>query len=229
MIATSTPSTPSTPSISSPPAEQRVVLENITWQTFETLLSEMGDNRGTRLTYDRGFLEIMSPLLDHEQFKRILEKFVDALAEELNIEILSAGSATLKRQDLERGSEPDSGFYIQNESLVKGKRKIDLPTDPPPDLVIEIDITSSSLDKSALYAALGVPEIWRYNGRILQFLQLQEGNYIASEYSRAFPLLPVAEVARFLEQSQTTGETTLLRSFRAWVQQQLEAGEFPPG
>jgi len=149
--------------------EQRTVLRNITWSTFESLLKDMGEHRASRLMYDRGTLEIMTPLYEHEKPNRVLAKFIDALGEELNIEVSSAGSTTLKRRDLERGSEPDSSFYIENERFVRGKKGIDLRNDPPPDLVIEIDITSSSLDSFEIYAALGVPEIWRYDGNILQF------------------------------------------------------------
>ncbi|MEB3825924.1 Uma2 family endonuclease, partial [Phormidium sp. CCY1219] len=111
---------------------------------------DMGDNRNIRLTYDRGLLEIMTPLLEHEQPNRLLAKVASAVAEELNVEILSAGSTTLNRADLEKGSEPDSSFYIQNERLIRGKRTIDLKTDPPPDLVIEIDVTSSSIDREGI-------------------------------------------------------------------------------
>ncbi|MBO0350798.1 Uma2 family endonuclease [Phormidium pseudopriestleyi FRX01] len=213
----------STTSQFKPLTEGRVLLQNISWKTYERLLNEMGDHRNTRLNYDRGLLEIMTPLFEHENPKRILEKFVDALADVLNIEILSAGSTTLNRPDLARGSEPDSGFYIQNEQQVKGKRTINLKTDPPPDLVIEVDVTSSSIDREGIYAAMGVPEIWRCDRGLLKFLQLRSGNYIETEHSLAFPLLPVTEVAKFLEQSQTVGETTLLKAFRAWVREQIQA------
>lgn len=204
-----------------PTVPGRVVLNQISWHTYEQLLAEMGDNRTIRLCYDRGLLEIMTPLLDHENPKRILEKFVDALAEEGNIEILSVGSTTLKRPDLAKGAEPDSSFYIQNERLVKGKSRIDLTTDPPPDLVIEIDVSSSSVDREGIYAAMGVPEIWRCDRGVVKFLQLEAGKYIMVERSLAFPLLSVTELTKFFSQSQTLGETNLLRSFRAWVRQVL--------
>ena len=202
--------------------EQRTVLRHITWSTFESLLKDMGEHRASRLIYDRGTLEIMTPLYEHEKPNRVLAKFVDALGEELNIEVSSAGSTTLKRRDLERGSEPDSSFYIENERFVRGKKAIDLRNDPPPDLVIEIDITSSSLDSFEIYASLGVPEIWRYDGKILQFFWLEDGKYLVRDRARSFPFLPVEEVSRFLEMSQTLGETSLLREFRAWVRSQLE-------
>lgn len=206
--------------------EQRVVLQNISWETYERLLAEMGENRGTRLTYDQGYLEIMSPLLEHENPKELLSAFVGVLVEELNLEVVRAGSTTLKRSDLVRGSEPDSSFYIQNERLVRGKKKIDLAVDPPPDLVIEVDITSSSLNRESIYASLGIPEIWRYNGQVLEFLLLREGTYQKGDRSLAFPLVSLADLTLFLQQSQSVGETTLLRSFRTWVKAQIESASY---
>ncbi|PPT07727.1 Flavodoxin reductases (ferredoxin-NADPH reductases) family 1 [Geitlerinema sp. FC II] len=202
--------------------EGRVLLKNVSWDTYDRLLADLGDQRNIRLHYDRGFLEIMTPLLEHENPKRILEKTIDSLADVLDWEVLSAGSTTLKRKDLERGSEPDSGFYIQNEQQVKGKRTIDLPNDPPPDLIIEVDVTSSSVNREAIYGAMGVPEIWRCDRGVVTFLQLQDGNYIEIDRSIAFPILPASKATEILEQSQTVGETTLFREFRRWVTAQLE-------
>ncbi len=208
-----------------PPTEGRVLLQNISWETYERLLHEMGDQRNIRLNYDRGLLEIMTPLFEHENPKELITALVGVLADELNIEIIRAGSTTLKDPDLARGSEPDSSFYIQNESSIKGKRRLDLKTDPPPDLVIEIDVTSSFIDREGIYAAMGVPEIWRCDRGVVKFLQLRSGNYVEIDHSLAFPVLPVTEIAKLLEQSQTVGETTLLRSFRAWVREQIKAEE----
>jgi Uma2 family endonuclease len=143
---------------SSTPAEQRTVLHNISWQTFEALLKETGEDRGSRFAYDCGTLEIMTPLYEHENPKIQFDRFVVALAEELGIEIKSAGSTTLKRKIANRGIEPDNCYYIQNEPAVRGRQELDLETDPPPDLAIEIDITSSSVNKFGIYSALGVPD-----------------------------------------------------------------------
>ena len=209
MIATSTP------------AEQRTVLRNISWQTFETLLKETGEDRGSRFAYDCGTLEIMTPLYEHENPKIQFERFIVALAEELEIEIKSAGSTTLKRRIKNRGIEPDNCYYIQNEIAVRGRQELDLETDLPPDLAIEIDISSSSVNKLGIYSALGVPELWRYNGRVLKFYKLAEGQYIECKFSRAFPLVSVTEMSRFIEQSKTTREIALLKSFRAWVRDKI--------
>jgi Uma2 family endonuclease len=209
MVATSTP------------AEQRTVLYNISWETFEALLKETGEDRGLRFAYDCGTLEIMTPLYEHESPKIQFDRFVVALAEELEIEVKSAGSTTLKRRIANRGIEPDNCYYIQNEPAVRGKQELDLETDPPPDLAIEIDISSSSVNKFGIYSALGVPELWRYNGRLLKFYQLAEREYVECEFSRAFPLVSVADMSRFIEQSKTSGEIALLKSFRAWVRDKI--------
>ncbi len=146
------------------PAETRVLLENISWQTFKTMLAEMGSERKNRLAYDNGTIEIMTPLMPHENSNRLIEGLVVVLCEELGLEIKRTGSLTLTRDDLERGGEPDSSYYIQNEFLVRGKENIDLASDPPPDLVLEVEYSRPKIDKLQLYAAMGIPEFWRYNG-----------------------------------------------------------------
>lgn len=205
----------------STPAEQRTVLRNISWQTFEALLKETGEERNSRFAYDNGTLEIMTPLYEHENPKIQFDRFIVALAEELEIEIKSAGSTTLKRKIANRGIEPDNCYYIQHEPAVRGRQELDLETAPLPDLVIEIDITSSSVNKFGIYSALGVPELWRYNGRVLKFYQLAEGKYVECDFSLAFPLVSATEMSRFIEQSKTMGEIVLLKSFRAWVRSKI--------
>ncbi len=207
--------------VESLPAEQRTVLYNISWETFEALLRETGEDRGSRFAYDCGTLEIMTPLFEHENPKIQFDRFILVLAEELGIEIRSAGSTTLKRKIAKKGIEPDTCYYIQNEAAIRGKQKLNLETDPPPDLAIEIDITSSSVNKFDIYAALGVNELWRYNGQDLKFYQLVEGQYIESKLSIAFPIVSVSDISRFIEQSKSMGEIALLKLFRAWVQDRI--------
>ncbi|MBD2345806.1 Uma2 family endonuclease [Anabaena subtropica] len=200
----------------------RVVLSNISWQTFETILAEMGANRAVRLAYDQGMLEIMTPLMPHEHNNRLLEHLVFVLAEVLNLNLKSIGSTTCKRHDLLRGVEPDSAFYIQNEPMMRQKQNLDLTQDPPPDLVIEVDYTSASVDRFPIYLALGVPEVWRYDEPVMQIYRLCEGVYVPSDVSPSFANLPLAtEVPHFLEQSLNVGEISMIRLFRVWVSQQI--------
>ncbi|PMB03663.1 hypothetical protein CEN45_04580 [Fischerella thermalis CCMEE 5198] len=207
--------------ITSTLAEQRTVLHNISWETFETLLKETGEDRGSRFAYEDGTLEIMTPLYEHENPKIQFDRFIFVLAEELGIEIKSAGSTTLKKRITNRGIEPDNCFYIQTESKVRGRETINLETDPPPDLVIEIDITNSSVNKFRIYSALGVPELWRYDGENLKFYQLVEGQYTERKFSIAFPIVSVNDINRFIEQSKAMGEIALLKSFRTWVREKI--------
>ncbi|MEG3988023.1 Uma2 family endonuclease [Microcoleus sp. S28C3] len=212
--------TTSTPVEQQTTPENRVILKGVSWSTFKALLADVGDDRTWRIAYDEGVLEIRMPLEEHEEPKRLIESFVEAIVDELEIELRSLGSLTLEREDLTRAVEPDSCFYIQNESLVRG-RNINLPNDPPPDLAIESDYTNSSVNKFTIYAAIGVPEIWRYRRESLQVYQLVEGKYEVCDRSLAFPFLPVAEIPGFIEQSRTVGQRAAVRLFRQRIREIL--------
>ncbi|MBW4596934.1 MAG: Uma2 family endonuclease [Brasilonema angustatum HA4187-MV1] len=203
------------------PSESRVILRNISWQTFETMLADMGEDRASRIAYDRGTLEIMTPLLPHEYWNRLIERLIFVLGEELNLEILPTGSTTLKREDLRRGAEPDSSYYIRNEARVRNKTEINLNNDPPPDLVVEVDLTSSSLDRFQIYSSLGIPELWRYDEGVLHIYQLEQGEYVECNNSPTFAQLPLIEISRFLEESQRIGVMEMTRIFRNWVRERI--------
>lgn len=195
-----------------------VILKGVSWSNYKALMADVGDDRAWRIAYNQGVLEIRMPLEEHEEPKRLIESFIEAIVDELEIELRSLGSLTLEREELSRGVEPDSCFYIQNESVVRGKN-INLPEVPPPDLVVESDYTSSSLDKFSLYASLGVPELWRYTRQMLQVYRLVEGNYEISEQSLAFPFLPIAEIPGFIEQSRNIGQRAAVPLFRQRIRE----------
>ncbi|WP_019502063.1 Uma2 family endonuclease [Pseudanabaena sp. PCC 6802] len=199
----------------------RILLHDISWQTYQLLLHDFAQQPAMRLTYDRGELEIKMPLDPHETYKKLLGRLVEALTEELGIEIRSLGSRTCDREDLARGLEPDQCYYIQNESAVWDKEQIDLTIDPPPDLAIEIDISSSSIDRMDIYANLGIPEIWRYDGRSLVIYNLRDKQYQVCDRSVALPLLTVSGLERFLELKKTTKENALIRLFRSWIRENM--------
>ena len=209
------------PMIEPTPEEQRILLHPISWRTFETLLLELGENRASRLTYDQGYLEIMAPQSAYENANRLIELLIGILVEELDLEIKRTGSLTCKRDDLTRGAEPDSCYYIQQEAQVRHKDKIDLKVDPPPDLVVEIEYTLTALPKLSIYAALGVPELWWYDGKQLLIYQLVAGNYHLCQSSPTFTAIPVTEIPRFLQASRQQGEVKMAKAFRHWVKQQL--------
>ena len=203
------------------PAEQRVVLHNIGWDTYERLLADHENNIVPRFTYDRGELEIMSPSPRHEALNRCIALLVEIAAEEMGIDVYDLGSTTFKREDFERGFEPDSCFYVQNEERVRGKDEIDPNVDPPPDLVIEVDITSPSLDRFPIYARFGVPEVWRYDGERVIIYELRSTEYDEVAKSLALPLFTSDLLARFVKQGLTTRRTSWLRRVREWARSQL--------
>ncbi|MDZ8186362.1 MAG: Uma2 family endonuclease [Nostoc sp. ChiSLP02] len=203
------------------PPGQRVLLQDVTWQELETILEELGEHRAARIAYDRGILEIMAPLPEHEDDKEIISDLVKALLEELDIEFRCLGSTTFKNQAMAQGIEPDQCFYIKNERKVRGKKRLDLTVDPPPDLALEIDITSRTHPN--IYQALKVSELWCFERGKLQILILQDGHYVESGQSLNFPLFPLIEaIPEYLNQSMTAGRNATLKAFRLWVQKQIQ-------
>jgi Uma2 family endonuclease len=198
-----------------------LVLEDIDWKTYSRLLRIFEERPGIRLTYDRGALEIL-PLLEHDIDGRFLGRLVVTLTEELGFPVLSGGSTTLRRQLHQRGIESDECFWIANEPRMRGRRALNLQRDPPPDLAVEVDVTSSSLDRLDIYATLRVPEIWRLHGDELGFLSLQPDlTYAETSHSLSFPQVTSAGLAPFLEQRLRADENTVIRSFREWIRKHL--------
>jgi len=199
------------------PPEQRVVLRNVSWETYEHLLSDHLDASTPQFTFDHGVLEIMSPSSEHEEYKQALSLLVEMLAEGLGIDIENLGSTTFKRSQLERGFEADVCFYVQNAARMHGKVHIEPAVDPAPDLVIEIEITAPVLNKLPIYADFGVPEIWRYDGRQLRILHLTGSEYTERPKSLAFPRASSAELSQLVQQSMSLKRTEWLRTLRNWV------------
>lgn len=197
--------------------EQRVLLRSVSWETYERLLAEKGDASNPRFTYNRGELEIMSPSTEHEQLKEIFTLLVNVIAEEMRINSRALGSTTFRREDLARGFEPDSCFYFHNEPRIRGKKEIDLTVDPPPDLVIEIDITHSSLDKLPIFAQIGVPEVWRYDGKQMFIFKLEDEKYAELKESAVLLGLTTDIIMRFLTEGCYLESLTWLREVRAWA------------
>ena len=195
----------------------RVVLHNISWQQFENLLVDLGESRAARVAYDDGTLEIMTPLPEHEYYKEALGDAIKDIAEVLDQDYESLGSTTWKREIKKAGVEPDNCFYFQNEPKIRGKLEYDLNQDPPPDLALEIDVTSKSISRFSIYARLGVPEIWCYDSGELKIYQLQDEGYIEVETSQIFPTLPVQELPALIEQYRPQGRRAMRRAVREWA------------
>ena len=199
---------------------QQLLVEDVNWQQFESILAELGERRASRLSYSNGRLEIMVPLPEHEKAKEIIGDMVKILLETRQIAFESLGSTTLKNERMSQAVEPDTCFYIQNQAAVIGKNRLDMSVDPPPDLAIEIDLTSrTQLDN---YQILGVPELWRYARRGLQINVLQAEQYIESDVSPTFPNIPIVElVNQYTQQSQVAGRTSAIQAFKNWVGENL--------
>lgn len=209
------------------PQEQRVIVPNVSWQQFETLLLELGEDRSTRLTYDRKRLELMTPTGEHERCHRLIESLILLLSDERHLEVTSIGSILLKNRDLGLATEPDGCYFFQNRSH-PDRRDLDLTQADVPKLVVEVALTKSAIEKLPIYAALGIGEVWRYvtqagenalkgNLTIYQLdSQLAEG-YSPTASSTAFPFLTADRVLEFLEQSDTLGLAQALRLLRSWT------------
>jgi len=199
---------------------QCMILHGISWETYERLLADFQDSHAAQFAYDQGVLEIMAPSFEHETLKHLIATLVELLAVEMDIDTEGAGSTTFRREDLARGFEPDACFYIRQAERVRGKKQIDLSEDPPPDLVIEVDITSPSLNKLPIYAAVGVPEVWRYDRQILTIFWLEENKYREHAESTVLPGVTSVQLSRFLEESQELKRPAWVRRVREWAQQQ---------
>jgi Uma2 family endonuclease len=197
-----------------------LILSGVPWRTYLQLL-RLFDDRHLRITYDQGALEIMTLSAEHEYFKRLLDRLLTALVETLGWELTGLGSLTLKRSKLQRGLEPDECYWIQHEAELRQPKRYNIHRDPPPDLVIEIDITHPSLDRLPIYAAFGVPEVWRYDGAALHFHILTNGTYTDNPNSQVFPFLAVADVARFIDLRSQVSEVETVRQFRTWISERM--------
>jgi Uma2 family endonuclease len=219
-MAPTTAPAPPKPSYSFP-TDQRFVFRTVDWKTYRAFIDLLVESH-VRLTYDRGSLEFMTVSHQHEWLSKLIGRLIETLTEELNIPVKSGGSTTLDREELDRGLEPDQCYYLENEPKVRGRHDIDLDIDPPPDLAIEVEVTRSALNRSGVYAALGVPEVWRYDGETLHILRRNAaGKYVEVKRSPHFPHLDPIELLGFLNRRDGISETELVRSFRIWVREQL--------
>lgn len=194
---------------------EKHIYYGVSWGAYSQLLDDLGDDRSVRLTFSRGVLEIMSPKRLHEQITRLVDMVVTLLAFELGLNVDNCGAMTLRVESAQRGGEPDSCFYVANEAAVRGVDEIDLQVHPPPDIVLEVDITSPSLDKFGLYLAAHIPEVWRYDGAHVSFHTLTEGRYEIAPHSLCFPHLTAAMLERYLKIGRGQGSTAMLQAVKS--------------
>jgi Uma2 family endonuclease len=216
-MATSTPTLPAEP----PAPESGLFLRDVAWSEFEAMLQAVGD-RHIRVTFDGEAMEVSMPSQRHEQAAPLLGLFVPRLAEELEVPYEPLGMTTWKKASAVKGLQAHQCYYIQNQAVVREKEALDLEIDPPPDLAIEVDITSSSLDRMGIYADLGVPEIWRFDGNSVTMYERDvNGRYQTRDVSRCFPSLRPADVERFLELGRRMEKTHWSRELRDWVREEF--------
>lgn len=196
-------------------------LEDVSWDEYEQLLDQLTDWRGMRVSYDRGRVEIISPSFRHEKFIAFISGMGRILAEEMGVVVEAAGTTTYKQESLSKGSEGDESFYVEHAGAIIGKDQIDLDVDPPPDIIVEVDITNESFGKFPIYAAFLVPEIWRYDGKHARIYHLIDEIYEECDTSLSFPFLSSQAMTDFLDQSKIYGQTAALASFRQWLRAAL--------
>jgi Uma2 family endonuclease len=200
------------------PTDRRVIITGVSWQTYERLLADFGDSHAARMAFDQGTLEIMAPSFAHERPLQLMVQIVEILAEVRDIDMISAGSTTFKREDLGRGFEPDASFYIQHAREVRGNVEIDLDSDPPPDLVIEIDITHPSLDKFPIYAAVGIPEVWRYAEQKISIYLRHVDGYVVEDSSTVLPGVTSDQLTQLTAMGYEMLRPAWLRHVRTWAE-----------
>ena len=196
---------------------QKLILQGVGWDFYERVLEEFADSNAVHFAYDDGFLEVEVPLFEHESANAVLQNLVTTICVEKDIDFINAGSTTFRKRAKAKGVEPDTGFYIQKEAKIRGKLKIDLQTDPPPDLVIEVDITSPSLNKMLIYAALGVPEVWLYKGEKIEFYKLYGEFYQETHNSTVFPMLSSKKASEFLRKGLAESSSKWFKQVREWT------------
>gem|GEM_PF-156654 len=206
-----------------------MTLTGVRWETYESLLSDLAESSSPRVTYDRGTLEIMSPTLIHEGDHRSLGDIVLTVAVEWEIDVRDVGSVTVRRADLQRGFEADTSFYVQHAAVMRGKVRLDLDVDPPPDLLIEMEVTTSAIAKLPLFAAMGIPEVWRVTPERVAIFTLREGAYDPTPTSIAFPPLTSEVLTRFLMEGRTMPSTRWIRGIRAWAMDHPHPGDQADG
>jgi Uma2 family endonuclease len=204
------------------PVHDYAYLEDVPWDEYEALLKQAGD-RPIRFTYDDGKLEIMTMSHEHESNKKILGRFVELLAIMLEFPFHSGGSNTMKRKLKRKGLEPDDCYWFAHEKRMRGKKRLNLKVDPPPDLVVEVDVSRSVVKRMPIYAALNIPEVWRFKDEVLHAFLLQaDGTYEQSSHSAVFPFVAMVEFQRFLNKSAAMDEGALAREFMAWVESEIK-------
>jgi Uma2 family endonuclease len=204
------------------PADAEIKLHNVSWDDYEELLEQVGEASGLRISFDEGTLRIMTISSEHEKYATFIEGLMTVIRLRLRLNIISFGSTTMRKRKKEKGNEPDACFYVQSAPLIGNRLKLDFSKDPPPDIAVEVDVHHDSEDKLAIYAGLGVPEVWRYESGQLSIYLLEDGSYVEAAQSRALPLLTAELLTNYLWRLCEDGEYQALMAFDEWLQTQQQ-------
>ncbi|HEY6334082.1 MAG TPA: Uma2 family endonuclease [Blastocatellia bacterium] len=203
--------------VSQLPAGTVVRFTDVSWDQYEDLLQDAGEDGRFRISFDRRALEVRTLSTEHGRFERFFERFVTIVGLRLGVDIISAGSATMRSRRKQKGIEPDACFYVQNAALIGSRLNLDFDTDPPPDIAVEVDISHDSMKKLDIYAALGIPEVWRFDGSRLCIFLLSGDQYVESAASPALPILTSQVLTGALAQMRSQGQTAALKAFDEWL------------
>ncbi|HWX41520.1 MAG TPA: Uma2 family endonuclease [Blastocatellia bacterium] len=199
------------------PPDSSLVLHHITWDKYEALLAAVGEAKHLRISYDDGNLQIMTLSSLHENYQSIIDHLLVLVTLRRRIKILCFGSATIKAEEKGKGAEPDLCYYVQTAAVIGKKKQLDFGSDPPPDIVVEVDLHHDSFSKFPIFAKFGIPEIWRYDGNSLTMYELEQGRYVEISASRSLPLLTTALLTEFLERSKREDQYDTLLAFEEWL------------
>lgn len=195
-----------------------VTFHGVSWEEYEQLLEKLGEETGLRVSYNHGTLNIMTLSSEHEGYARFFDSLMTVIRLRLGLNVRSFGSTTMRQPAWQKGNEPDACFYVQSAPAIGNKMQIDFATDPPPDIAVEVDIHHDSRDKFSIYAALGVPEIWRYDGEQVTIRHLRQDDYVSAETSQALPMLTAGVLTEYLGRMQQEGEFAAILAFDEWLQ-----------
>jgi Uma2 family endonuclease len=204
--------------VSQLPEDTEVIFHGATWEEYEELLDQVGEAAGLRISFNDGTLKVMSLSSEHEKYVRFIEGLIVAIKLRLRINIVSFGSATIRKRRKSKGNEPDACFYVQTAATIGNRIELDFSIDPPPDVVVEVDIHHDSTSNDEIYAALGVPEIWRYDEWAMSIYRLQDGEYVVADISQALPMLSGQTLTEYLNRMRRDGEFEALLAFDEWLQ-----------
>ena len=207
------------------PEGASVTFQDVSWDEYEELLEQVGEAPGMRISYDNGSLRIMTISSEHEKYASFINRLMTVICLRLRIDILAFGSATMRKPKRSAGHEPDACFYVQTAPLIGNRIQLDFETDPPPDIVVEIDVHHDSRPRLPVYARLGVPEIWRYDGRTMMIYHLvqdaaeiEASLYVEEDASTALPMLTTQILTEMIERMRNEGDLKALLAFDEWLQ-----------